>query len=397
MTSNKANKITPSLTLETTAKAKKMRDEGVSVIGFGAGEPDFATPQYICDAAKKAIDIGFTKYTSASGIIELKDAICRKLWKDNGLKYNIKNIVVSSGAKSSIFHAIGALINEGDEIILPSPYWLTYPESISLWGGITIFAKCDKNDDYKLTPALLEGLITKKTKCVIINSPNNPTGAIYNEKELKALAAVIEKYGIYTISDEVYEKLIYCGEQHCSIAGISDYMREHTIVVNGVSKAFAMTGWRIGYVAAPEEIAKAISDLQSHTTSNACSISQYASVEALTSPQSDAFVEEMRAVFDERREIMVNFLDTIKGVSFIKPKGAFYIFVDVSSCYGKRYKGNLIDSSLSFTECALKNGVAVVPGKAFGDDNCIRLSYAIAMTDIKEGLKRLKNFIYALI
>lgn len=393
MISDRVKNIKPSLTLEITDKARKMKAEGISVIGFGAGEPDFNTPDYINAAAKKAIDIGFTKYTPASGTPQLKKAVCEKFLKDNGLYYEPEQIVVSSGAKSSLYHAICAMINPGDEVILPTPYWLTYPELIGLAQGKTVYVDCVKENGYKMTADRLEKAITGKTKCVIINSPNNPTGAVYSEDELKSIAKVIEKHGLYVISDEIYEKLVYGGAKHYSIACCSDYMKEHTVVVNGVSKSYSMTGWRIGYFAAPRDIAKAAASMQSHTASNPCSISQYASVEALTSPESDKFISEMQKTFDERRKYMVEVLQNTENVVCIEPKGAFYVFADVSACYGKKFNGAPINGSLSFADAALNKGVAVVPGLAFGDDKCIRLSYAISLSDIKEGLERLKLFI----
>lgn len=393
MISDRVKNIKPSLTLEITDKARKMKAEGISVIGFGAGEPDFNTPDYINAAAKKAIDLGFTKYTPASGTPQLKKAICEKFLKDNGLYYEPEQIVVSSGAKSSLYHAICAMINPGDEVILPTPYWLTYPELIGLAQGKTVYVDCVKENGYKMTADRLEKAITEKTKCVIINSPNNPTGAVYSEDELKSIAKIIEKHGLYVISDEIYEKLVYGGAKHYSIARCSDYMKEHTVVVNGVSKSYAMTGWRIGYFAAPRDIAKAAASMQSHTASNPCSISQYASVEALTSPESDKFISEMQKTFDERRKYMVEVLQNTENVVCIEPKGAFYVFADVSACYGKKFNGAPINGSLSFADAALNKGVAVVPGLAFGDDKCIRLSYAISLSDIKEGLERLKLFI----
>ncbi len=391
--SKKVKGIAPSLTLEITAKAKKMKAEGVSVIGFGAGEPDFNTPEYIINSAKKALDIGFTKYTPAAGTVELKQAICDKFLKDNGLTYAQNQIVVSSGAKSSLYHAICAVVEEGDEVILPSPFWLTYPELIKLAGGECVLVKAEKENGYKMTAEQFEKAITPKTKCLILNTPNNPTGAVYSEEEIKAIAKVCEKYGIYVISDEIYEKLVYGGEKHYSIAKCSDYMKEHTVIVNGMSKTYAMTGWRIGYIAAPADIAKAVSSMQSHTTSNACSISQYASTTALVDPEGEKFIGEMQKVFDERRQFMVKTLQQMEGIVCIEPKGAFYVFVDVSSFYGKSFEGAKIEGSLTFADCALKKGVALIPGIAFGDDNCIRLSYAISMDDIKEGLNRLNEFI----
>lgn len=393
MISERTSNIKPSLTLEITAKAKKMKAAGISVIGFGAGEPDFNTPDYIIDAAKKALDIGFTKYTPASGMAELKTAVCDKLLKDNGLSYTAEQIVISSGAKSSLYHAICAIVNEGDEVILPSPYWLTYPELIGLAGGKTVYVRTKAENGYKITAEELENAITDKTKCFILNSPNNPTGAVYSENEIRQLAEVVEKHGIYVVSDEIYEKLVYEGAKHFSIAACGEYLKEHTVVVNGMSKSYSMTGWRIGYIAAPVDVAKAVSSMQSHTTSNACSIAQYASVEALNSEKSEEFISKMQKTFSERRTLIVNLLKEISGIKVIEPKGAFYVFIDVSETFGKSFEGNKITGSMSFSEQALKKGVAVIPGIAFGDDDCIRLSYAISEDDIKEGVKRIKDFI----
>ncbi len=393
MISKKISSIKPSLTLEITAKAKKMKAAGVSIVGFGAGEPDFNTPDYIIDAAKKALDIGFTKYTPASGMPELKDAICKKLLRDNGLNYLPEQIVISSGAKSSLYHAICALVEDGDEVIIPSPYWLTYPELVGLAGGKSVFVKTKPENGYKITASELESAITDKTKCFILNSPNNPTGAVYDKDEIEQLAKVVEKYGIYVISDEIYEKLVYDGQKHYSIAAYSEFLKEHTVVVNGMSKSYSMTGWRIGYIAAPTLISKAVSSMQSHTTSNACSIAQYASVEALNSAESESFIKTMQETFDNRRKLMVSLLKEIRGVKVIEPKGAFYVFIDVSETFGKSFEGQKITGSLSFADAALKKGVAVIPGAAFGDDDCIRLSYAISNDDIVEGIKRLKSFI----
>ena len=393
MVSKKVSNIKPSLTLEITAKAKKMKAAGVSVIGFGAGEPDFNTPDYIINAAKHALDIGFTKYTPASGMQELKTAICDKFLRDNGLNYDPSQIVVSSGAKSSLYHAICAIVDDGDEVILPSPFWLTYPELVGLAGGKNVLVNTKAENGYKITAEELENAITAKTKCFILNSPNNPTGAVYSEEEIKALAEVVEKHGLYVVSDEIYEKLVYGGAKHYSIAACGEYLKEHTVIVNGMSKTYSMTGWRIGYIAAPIEIAKAVSSMQSHTTSNACSIAQYASVEALNSSESEKFVSEMQKVFDDRRKYMMRRLDEIPCLEYSEPAGAFYMFVDVSKVFGKKYQDTVIDGSLSFADAALKKGVAVVPGVAFGNDNCIRLSYATSMEDIKEGLDRIAEFI----
>ena len=391
--SKKVKEIAPSLTLEITAKAKKMKAEGISVIGFGAGEPDFNTPEYIINSAKKALDIGFTKYTPAAGTVELKKAVCDKFLNDNGLKYEQNQIVISTGAKSSLYHAICSIIDDGDEVVLPSPFWLTYPELVHLAGGKCIYVKAQRENGYKMTAMQLKSAITDKTKCLILNSPNNPTGAVYSEEEIKAIAKVVEDNKIYVISDEIYEKLVYGGEKHYSIAQVSDYMKEHTIIINGMSKTYAMTGWRIGYLAAPTDIAKAISSMQSHTTSNACSISQYASTTALADSKGEEFIAEMQKVFDERRRYMVDTLKKMDNIVCVEPKGAFYVFVDVSKLYGKKFNGIEINGSLSFADAALQKGVALIPGVAFGDDNCIRLSYAISLEDIKEGLNRFEEFI----
>lgn len=391
--SKKVGEIAPSLTLEITAKAKKMKADGISVVGFGAGEPDFNTPDYIIESAKKALDIGFTKYTPAAGMVELKDAICKKFLKDNGLKYDSNQIVISSGAKSSLYHAICAIVDEGDEVILPSPYWLTYPELIKLAGGKCVLVEAKKENGYKMNAKQFENAITDKTKALILNSPNNPTGAVYSEQEIKAIAKVAEEKGIYVIADEIYEKLVYGENTHYSIASYSEKMKELTIIINGMSKTYAMTGWRIGYLAAPLAIAKAISSMQSHTTSNACSIAQYASVTALEDAEGDKFIEKMQKVFDERRKLMVEILGKIDGIECIEPQGAFYVFVNVGKLYGKTFNGEVINGSLKFADCALKKGVALIPGVAFGNDECIRLSYAISNEDIVEGLKRLADFI----
>ena len=391
--SEKVKKIAPSLTLEITAKAKKLKAEGVSIIGFGAGEPDFNTPEYINNSAKKAIDDGFTKYTPASGTVELKKAVCEKFREDNGLEYTPEQIVISTGAKSSLYHAICAIIDDGDQVILPSPYWLTYPELVGLAGGETVFVKTDNTTDYKMTASQLKSAITDKTKALILNSPNNPTGSVYTKEEITEIAKVCEENGLFVISDEIYEKLVYGGVEHYSIASVSDYMKEHTIIINGVSKSYAMTGWRIGYLAAPTEIAKAISSMQSHTTSNACSISQYASTTALTAPEGKEFIVKMQQVFDERRKFMIEKLSKIQNIVIAKPAGAFYVFIDVSAYYGKSYNGEVVNGSMSFANLALKEGVALIPGVAFGDDNCVRLSYAISIEDISEGIDRIQTFL----
>lgn len=389
----RVKEIAPSLTLEITAKAKKMKAEGVSIIGFTAGEPDFNTPEYIINSAKKALDIGFTKYTPASGMQELKEAICEKLKKDNNLEYTPQQIVISTGAKSSLYHAICSIVEDGDEVIIPSPYWLTYPELVKLAGGKCVYVQTKKENGYKITAEELKNAITDKTTCIILNSPNNPTGALYTKQELSEIAKVVEEKQINVVSDEIYEKLVYGQQEFYSIAQYSDYLKEHTVVVNGMSKSYSMTGWRIGYLAAPLKIAKAISSMQSHTTSNACSIAQYASVEALKSPESVKFIENMKNVFDERRQYLLKLLKEIPEIECVEPMGAFYVFADVSKLYGKKFNGKEITGSLSFADYLLENGVALIPGIAFGDDNSVRLSYCISLEDIKEGVDRIKKFI----
>jgi aspartate aminotransferase len=388
---NRAANISPSLTLSITAKAKKMREEGASVIGFGAGEPDFNTPAYIIEAAKKALDKGYTKYTESSGILSLKRAICDKLKRDNSLIYDPKQIIVSNGAKHSLFNAIFALIEEGDEVIIPSPYWLTYPELVKLAGGVPRFVKTDSENSFKMTPKQLREAVTDRTKLVIINSPSNPTGSVYTRGELEALGEVIIKKDLFVISDEVYEKLIYEGK-HVSIASLSDELYRRTVVVNGLSKSYSMTGWRMGYLAAAREIVAAIDAIQSHATSNINTMTQYASVEALTNPQGEQFLSEMLKTFDERRRYMVGRIKSIKGLNCCEPCGAFYVMMDVSKLKGKAFRGRQMDGSVAIAECLLDYGVAAVPGIAFGADDYLRLSCAISLDDIKEGLGRIERF-----
>ena len=307
--STRASQIPPSMTLEISAKAKALKAEGKSVIAFTAGEPDFNTPEFIVKSAEKALEIGFTKYTPSSGMPELKKAICAKFKRDNNLDYEVKNIIVSTGAKSSLYHALFAIVDEGDEVIIPTPYWLTYDEQVKLCGGKSVFVKTTKESNYKITPEMLENAITEKTSCLILNSPSNPSGVVYSKEELQKIAEVVLKHGIYVVSDEIYEKLIYGTEKHYSIAQTCEEMKKHTIVINGVSKAYAMTGWRIGYLACDEQIAKVINNVQSHTTSNATSIAQYASVTALN--EGDDFIEEMHDIFKDRKEYIVEKLKPI--------------------------------------------------------------------------------------
>ena len=387
--SRKAKNINPSITLAITAKAKALKAEGVDVVSFGAGEPDFNTPKNIIDAAIRAMEEGKTKYTPTAGIIELREAICNKLEKDNNLKYNPNQIIVSTGAKQCLADVFMAILNPGDEVIVPTPYWVSYPELIKLADGTPVFVEANEKAGYKYTIEDLEKVVTDKTKALVLNSPNNPTGTIYQKEELEVIAEFAKKHDILIISDEMYEKLIYDGEKHISIASLSQDAYERTVVINGVSKAYAMTGWRIGYAAAKEEIIKLMVSVQSHVTSNPNSIAQYASVEALNGPTDE--LVKMIAEFDNRRKFMVKRIGEMEGLDIIYPKGAFYLMINVSSVYGKAINGKTINSSLDFSAELLE--VAVIPGAAFGLDKFIRLSYATAQKDIEEGLNRIENFI----
>ena len=388
---SKVGRIEPSVTLEISAKAKAMKSEGKDVVAFTAGEPDFNTPEYIIKAAEDALRSGKTKYTPTAGIPELKKAIVEKLKRENGLDYAPENIVVSSGAKSSLYHAFCAILDEGDEVVIPTPYWITYVEQVRLAGGVCKIVETDEKSGYKLTSEQFERAITPKTRCVLINSPCNPTGVVYTKDELLAIAQVAEKYGVAIISDEVYEKLVFDGEEHVSIASLTPYAKENTIVINGVSKTYSMTGWRIGYMACPKEVAKAVSAMQGHTTSNACSFAQYASAVAISG--GDEFIVDMVKEFDSRRKLLYQGLMQIDGVKVVYPKGAFYVFADVSAFFGKSYQGKKITGSVSFADLLLGKGVAVIPGLAFGDDKCVRLAYTVSSADILKGIEGIKSFI----
>lgn len=388
--SKRALEISPSLTLEITDKAQKMRKSGIDIIGFGAGEPDFDTPENIQQAGIEAIKTGKTRYTAASGIPELKTAICEKLKRDNNLEYDNTNILVSSGAKHSIFNAFYAVLNEGDEVIIPVPYWVSYPEFIKVVGGVPVLVKTKESNDFKYTKECLEKAITDKTKVIVLNSPSNPTGTVYTRTELEMIAEIAVKNNIFIISDEIYEKLVYDGEEHISIASLNEDIKKLTIVINGMSKAFAMTGWRIGYAAAESEIIKVMSNIQSHTTSNASSISQYASVEGLNGDQS--VICDMIKEFDKRRIYMADRVNKINYLSCNMPKGAFYVMANITEAKGKTIRGHKIENSLDFTSLLLEEAkVAVVPGIAFGDDDYVRLSYATSMENIEKGLDRIEE------
>lgn len=390
--SAKGLRIAPSITLEITAKAKAMKDSGIDVISFGAGEPDFNTPENIQQEGIRAIKEGLTRYTPASGIVELKKAVCEKFKIDNGLEYKPSNIIISNGAKHSIHNALMAILNSGDEVIFAVPYWVSYPELVRLADGVPVYIETKEENDFKFNVEDLNKVLTDKTKAIILNSPSNPTGSIYTEEELRAIAEWAVKNNIFVISDEIYEKLIYDDNKHVCIASFNEDIKRLTILINGMSKSHAMTGWRIGYAAAHEEIIKVMSNIQSHATSNPCSISQYASVVGLTGDQNS--VEEMKKHFVERRNYMADTINSIKGLSCRKPQGAFYIMVNFTQLLGKTIKGHAINSSMDFANLLLDEGkVAVVPGIAFGDDKYVRLSYATSMENIKNGLERIKQIV----
>lgn len=388
----KAEKISPSITLEITSKANELRKKGINVISFGAGEPDFNTPENIIEEAYKAMKEGKTKYTSAVGIVELRESICEKLYKDNSLKYEPSQIVISTGAKQCLANVFLSILNPGDEVILQNPCWISYTELIKIADGIPVIVEGKESNGYKLTREVLEKVITDKTKAILINSPHNPTGIIYTEEELKEIADIAREKDLIIISDEIYEKLIYDNEKHVSIASLSEDAYNRTIVINGFSKSYAMTGWRVGYSASSKEIAKIIGSIQSHMTSNPCSIAQYAALEALNG--SEESINEMIRAFQERRNFLLSRLDEINKFTYIKPQGAFYVMVNVGQCIGSELNGIKINNSVEFSKLLLEEEkVAVVPGAAFGLENYIRLSYATSMDNIKEGIDRIIDFI----
>lgn len=390
MLSERAKKIKPSPTLAMDAKAKAMNAKGIDVINFGVGEPDFDTPEHIKEAAVKALRDGFTKYTPVGGIDELKDAIVEKLKKDNNLEYTKEEILVSCGAKHSLYNIAQAIYGPGDEVIIPSPYWVSYPDQVLLNDATPVFVKTYEEDDFMLRPDVFESKITKNTKAIILNSPSNPTGLTYDRKTLTVIADIAVRHGIHIISDEIYEKLTYDGVEHVSIASLGEDVKKLTIVVNGLSKSHAMTGWRIGYAAGPKDIIKAMTNIQSQSTSNPTSIAQKAAVAALTGPQD--FISVMQAEFDKRRRFLVEGLNSIEGVRCLKPTGAFYAFPNVSKLYGKKAGARQINSSIDMAMYLLEDAkVAIVHGEAFGDDNYIRISYATSMENIKKGLERIRE------
>ncbi|MFH1096752.1 MAG: pyridoxal phosphate-dependent aminotransferase [Candidatus Desantisbacteria bacterium] len=391
--SKRARAISPSMTLSIDAKAKQMQAEGIDVIGFGAGEPDFDTPGFIKQAAIKAINEGFTKYTPVSGIIELRKAVCQKLKTDNDLNYDASQILISCGAKHSLFNAIFTLCDDDDEVIIPAPYWVSYEELVKMAGATPVIINdLPEENGFKLTAQRLKEVITPKTKMLILNSPCNPTGAVYEKNELEELAKVIVEHKIFVISDEIYEKIIYDDKKHYSIAAFNQQIADLTIVINGVSKSYSMTGWRIGYAAGPKAIITAMSNVQSHATSNPNSIAQKAALAAIEGTQGGSCITEMVAAFDRRRKYIVERLNNIEGISCPLPYGAFYVFPNVSKLCGKQFNEKLITDSFALTGFLLDDArVAVVPGDAFGAPGYLRLSYATTDQNIKNGLDRIEE------
>ena len=387
----RARGISASPTLGIDAQAKRMAKEGIDVISFGVGEPDFDTPQHIKEAAEAALRAGKTKYTPAAGIDELKEAICEKLWKDNSLEYEPAQIVVSNGAKHSLYNALQVLVDAGDEVILPAPYWVSYEEMIKLAGGVPRIVVTREEGDFKLLPQELKKAVTPRTRLLILNSPSNPTGSVYTREELAALGEVIVENDLAVISDEIYEKLVYDGMEHISIASLDPEIKKRTVVINGLSKAYSMTGWRIGYAAAPLPIAKAMADLQSHSTSNPNSFAQWASIEALRGDQEP--VRQMVKEFSRRRDYILERLLSLPGITCSRPRGAFYVFPNVSFAFEKRYRGQLLQNSAELAAALLEHArIAVVPGNAFGVTDFMRISYATSLENIREGLDRFSNF-----
>ena len=394
--SKKAQAVKPSSTLAITARAKELKLQGIDVVGFGAGEPDFNTPDNINDAAIKAIHDGFTKYTPASGTVELKEAVSKKFKAFNKLNYAPEQIVISNGGKHSLTNIFEAILNHGDEVIIPAPYWLSYPEIVKLADGVPVIIHADKSQNYKVTAEQIAAACTDKTKAFILNSPSNPTGMVYTKEELESIAKVIVEKDIYVVSDEIYEYLVYGKNQHISIGSLNDEIFKRTITCSGLSKSYAMTGWRIGYTGSSKEIAKLMSSIQSHQTSNPNSIAQKAATEALVGPQETVHI--MNLEFDKRREYMANRINAMPYIDTIIPQGAFYLFVDTSKVLNKIYKGKAIETTSRLAEILIDDyNVAVVPCGDFGFDDHIRLSYAISIEQIEKGLDRIENLLMSLL
>lgn len=389
--SNKAKSIQASTTLAIDSKFKAMKAEGIDVVGFGAGEPDFETPDYIKEAGIRAIREGKTRYTPAAGTMELRKAVAEKFLRENGLSYEPTQIVVSNGAKHSLINAFTAILNPGDEVIIPAPFWVSYPEMVKLADGVPVIVEAKEADNFKVSVRALETALTPKTRALVLNSPSNPTGMVYTKEELEKIAAFAVEHDLYVVSDEIYEHLIYEGK-HVSIASLGEDIKNRTILINGVSKTYAMTGWRIGFAAACPEIAKVMANVQSHASSNPNSIAQAATVAALSGGQEE--IETMKKAFCERRNYMVERINSLPGISCKKPQGAFYVLMNISALKGRELDGKVIRTSDDFAEVLLNNAkVAVVPCSGFGTDDFVRWSYAVSMDTIREGLNRLENFL----
>lgn len=388
--SKRVSSIKPSPTLEITERAAAMKAEGIDIIGFGAGEPDFDTPEHIKKAAIDALKKGYTKYTPVSGVNALKDAIIAKLQRDNRLAYNREEVIVSCGAKHTLYNLAQAMFEEGMEVIIPAPYWVSYPDIVLLAGGTPVFVNTTEEEGFLLTAEKFEKAITKRTKAVILNYPSNPTGATYDLDTLEEIARVAVKHDIFVISDEIYEKILYTDIHHVSIASLNEKIKELTVVVNGLSKAYSMTGWRLGYAAGQKELISAMNNIQSQSTSNPTSFAQYGGIDALNGSQDE--VIKMREEFKKRRDYIVRRLKMMRGVSCFNPAGAFYVFPKISFYYGKSFKGHTIKNSLDMSDYLLREGrVSVVPGAAFGADDYLRLSYATSMKNIEGGLSRIEE------
>ncbi|GIV21227.1 MAG: aminotransferase [Armatimonadota bacterium] len=393
--SQRAQRTSPSPTLAITAKARKMREEGIDVLSFGAGEPDFDTPEFIKDAAIAALREGFTKYTPTAGIEPLRKAICEKLWRDNGLKYEPNQIIVTCGGKHALYNTFQVICDPGDEVIIPAPYWVSYPEMVKLADGVPVFVHADESTGFVPTIDAIREKITPRTRAIVVNSPCNPTGAVFPRQTLKEIAALALKHDLYLISDEIYEKMVYDGQEHYSIASLGEEVKKRTILVNGMSKAYSMTGWRIGYAAAERDLVAAMTRIQDQSTSNPTSIAQRAALAALQEPEDT--VKQMVAAFAERRRVIVDGLNSIPGFRCAEPGGAFYAFPNVSALYGKRWGDRVIHNSDAFAEYLLEVArVAVVPGSGFGADENIRLSYACSLDTIRNGLARIADAVQAL-
>ena len=386
--SKRAQGVTPSATLAISAKAKAMQAEGLDVIGFGAGEPDFDTPDNIKDAAKDALDAGFTKYTPASGTVELKNAVAARFQKTHGIDYAAENVLISCGGKHALYNFFQAVCDPGDEVIFAAPYWVSYPEMVKLAGGVPVVLETEEADNYTLSPDAARAAVTDRTKALIVNSPSNPTGTMYSLERLEALAELALEHDLYVVADEIYDELVFDNLPFYSLAALRPGMESLTVIFNAVSKTYSMTGWRVGWTVGAASVVKAMAGIQSHSTSNPTSIAQKAALEALTGPQDAVAV--MRGAFQERRDLICGLLDGIEGVTYARPQGAFYVFPNFSAHYGRELGGKRIESSFDLADYLLEAvQTAVVPGGAFGDDRCIRLSFAASPETIEEGVGRI--------